>query len=253
MDSVYKGFNFANNAENYRRYRPDYPDQLFHYLAMLSDNHENAWDVATGNGQAAIGLAQSFSKVYASDISTRQLENAHQRKNIKYFVGRAEQCKFPDESMDIITVAQALHWFDIDKFFAEAKRILKPGGILAVWNYQLLQINHEVDAVIRHLYENVLKNYWPNQRETLENNFSDYQFPFQTIPTPDFKVEKTWTFDQVIGYLNSWSATQNYIQQEQKNPISQLSQKLIFAWCDTNHMKKVQWPIKLTVCRKPES
>ena len=230
MESLYKGFDNTSNAENYRRYRPDYPERLFHYLAMLSDNHDAAWDVATGNGQAAIGLAQHFSTVYASDISSRQLEFAHKRSNIQYIVGKAEQGKFPDESIDIITVAQSLHWLDIDKFFSEAKRILRPGGVLAVWYYQLLEISLEVDAVIRYFHDQVLSDYWPIQRKALDNNFADYQFPFATIATPDFTIEKTWTFDKVLGHLNCWSATQNYIQQEGKNPLEPLRQKLASAW-----------------------
>ncbi|NVK21233.1 MAG: class I SAM-dependent methyltransferase [Kangiellaceae bacterium] len=243
---------FSANSSGYRQFRPDYPNELFQYLAMLSDGHDKAWDVATGTGQAAKGLAVHFEKVFASDISEGQLKQAEQKNNIQYFVGSAEQTKIPDASIDIISVAQALHWFDTEPFFQQVDRVLKPGGLLAVWSYQLFSINSEIDAITHRLYSHTLKGYWSPRRKLIETNYQTIDFPYNMLSVPNFYIEKTWSFDQVIGYLNTWSAVKRYMEQEEANPVAAIKQKLAFAWCDTHHMKKIKWPLNLIVCRKPQ-
>lgn len=243
---------FSQIAGEYQKFRPDYPSELFQYLAMLCDEHNNAWDVATGTGQSAYKLAQHFDRVFASDISAKQIEHAKQKSNINYFVGSAEDAKLPDNSLDIITVSQALHWLDIDQFFQQVERVLRPGGILAVWSYQLFEVNSHLDSIIHKLYNETLDGHWSQRRLMLDNNFADVEFPYPKIEAQAFKMEQTWSFDHVKGYLNTWAGVQNYIQKEQASPLEGIEEQLRFAWCDTNHLKKVAWPLHLIVCRKPE-
>lgn len=243
---------FSKIAGEYQKYRPDYPNDLFQYLAMLCDEQNNAWDVATGTGQSAYKLAQHFDRVYASDISSEQIEQAQKKVNIKYFVGSAEDAKFPDNSLDLISVAQALHWFDIDKFFLQVERVLRPGGILAVWSYQRFEVNSHIDKLIEQLYSKTLEGFWSERKLMINDNYSEVVFPYEKIEAQDFYMEQTWSFEHVKGYLNTWSAVRSYLAQEKMNPILEIEEALKFAWCDTNHLKKVRWPLKLIICRKPE-
>ena len=252
MGSMLDNNYFSKDPDSYRQFRPEYPAELFRYLAMLCNEHELAWDVGTGSGQAAIGLAPHFEKVFASDISQPQLKSAIRKSNINYYMGSAENIKAVDGSIDIITVGQALHWFDVEQFFEQVDRVLKPGGILAVWCYELFNINADLDLIIHNLYQKKLKDYWPTERKLVENGYNDITLPYPLIPVPEFSMEQTWSFPQVIGYINTWTAVKNFIEQEEYNPVDQLLKKITFAWCDTGHMKKIKWPLNLMVCRKPD-
>ncbi|HYG50327.1 MAG TPA: class I SAM-dependent methyltransferase [Flavobacteriales bacterium] len=177
---------FSNHAAAYKKYRPNYPPELFKYLSSLVNEHNLAWDCGCGNGQAATGLATHFKNVYATDPSQQQINQAAQHLKITYKVEKAENCSLPGSSVDIITVAQALHWFDLPVFYTEVKRVLKPGGILAAWGCGVAQVNPEIDTVTNHFHNHTLNDYWQAENRIVEKEYSTIPFPFRLIETPAF-------------------------------------------------------------------
>ena len=185
--------NFSSQADHYQRYRPSYPPELFEFIVAQVKEKDMAWDCATGNGQTAKGLAPHFNKVFATDISQKQLDNAYQAGNIFYSVQPAEQTIFLNNSFDLIAVSQALHWFHFDEFYAEVIRIGKPEAILAAWTYSLLRISKEIDALIEDLHYNILHNYWDDERKYVDDEYRNIPFPFKKIDAPLFNIEYRWS------------------------------------------------------------
>lgn len=224
--------NFSDQADSYARYRPGYPKELFSF----SENHlitkERAWDCGTGNGQVAVEISRFMKRVDATDISREQLNNAVTGPNIFYSQQPAEKTNFPDKSFDLITVAQAIHWFDFDLFYNEVKRCLKPGGLIAVIGYGLFHINDKADEVIQELYSDYLGNYWDPERKYLEENYRTIPFPFQEIQTPSFEHKLEWKFEHLVGYLKSWSAVKHYEKERGVNPVDLIREKLYVAYGD---------------------
>lgn len=201
-----------------------------------------AWDCATGNGQAARILAGHFKKVMATDISQKQLDHAYQAENIFYSLSPAEKTSFADNAFDLITVAQALHWFDRDKFCNEVKRVTKPGGILAVWGYNLLTVSPKIDKLVRSFYTGVVGPYWDEARKLVEQEYRTINFPFREIQVPAFHYNTWWTIQHLEGYLNTWSATQQYIKRKEVNPVSSFIKQVAPYW---NTKKEISFPIFL--------
>ncbi|MGK5085380.1 class I SAM-dependent methyltransferase [Bdellovibrionota bacterium FG-1] len=239
---------FSKKSGAYAKFRPKYPDLLFRYLASLVDEHELAWDVGTGNGQAAVKIADHFKRVVATDPSAKQISSAARRPNVEYRVGTAEKPVFKDRSLDLITVAQAFHWFRQDEFFAEAKRMLKPGGVLALWCYELIKISPEIDAVIHKLYKDILGPYWEKERALVEEGYRNVVFPFKEITAPQFEITAEWSFAHLIGYLGTWSALQAYVQAQKSNPLEAMYGELKTAWGDAPK-RSVRWEIGMRVGR----
>ncbi len=242
---------FSSIAQEYQRNRPMYPSEVFQYLAMVCDNHELAWDVGTGTGQAASQLAKQFDEVVATDESLEQISHAKPEPNIRYRKETAEQSTLEDCSVDLITVAQALHWFDFDNFMQEVDRVLKPGGIFAAWCYDLVRINANIDKTIKVLYEDILGDYWSERRRWIEQGYNNFVFPHPLLSPPSLNMEITWSYKQFADYLRTWSAVQKYKVMEGDDPVNQILQPLEFAWCDTGHMKKCVWPLQFKIFRKP--
>lgn len=234
--------NFSAYAQQYAKFRPTYPDELFDFLTSIISNKKAAWDCGTGNGQVAVKLSEHFKKVYATDISRRQIANAPNKANIFYKIEPAEKTSFGADQFDLITVAQAIHWFNFDKFYAEAKRTLKPEGIIAVIGYSLIQINPEIDEVIKKLYKDILHNYWDKERTYINKLYRTIPFPFTEITTPAFSNIFHWTFEELKGYLNTWSAVQHYIKENSTNPVELIEDDLISAW-GKSERKAVHFPI----------
>lgn len=227
---------FSGHASLYASFRPTYPAALFDYIDQFVPQKDRAWDCATGNGQIAQHLAARYTEVIATDISKKQLANAFQANNIRYQVGPAERTFFPSQYVNLITVGQALHWFDRDAFFSEAKRVLVPDGIFAAIGYSFLHINPAVDQLILHFYSKVVGPYWDEARKLVEEKYASIDFPFEEIPVPSFSIETKWTLPQLLGYLESWSATQKFIQTRQFNPITQIEDDLKKIWpADQTH------------------
>ncbi len=234
---------FSSQSVDYSKFRPTYPPALFEYLSKISPNQDLVWDCATGNGQAALALARHFKKVIATDPSQKQIENASPAPNIEYRVGSAEASGLSTESFDLITVAQAFHWLKQDLFFAETKRLLKPGGKLAFWCYELAEVNPAVDACVMKLYNGTLGAYWEPNRKLVEEGYQNVKVPFDEIKPPDFAMSASWSLKHFVGYLSTWSALQTYIKKNHSNPLEAIYPELKDLWGDDP--KEVTWKLAL--------
>ncbi|MEP7373871.1 MAG: class I SAM-dependent methyltransferase [Chitinophagaceae bacterium] len=235
--------NFSRQSDIYARYRPSYPQALYDFILSHASNKEAAWDCGTGNGQAAKELSRSFTKVFATDISQKQIEKAVQADNIFYSVQPAEQTNFPDNSFDLVTVAQALHWFRFDEFYKEIKRVTKPGGIFAGWTYSLLRITDEINALIEDHHYKTLDGYWDDERKYVDEEYRNIPFPFKKINVPAFIIEYNWTIEELEGYLNTWSGLQKFITKNNYNPVDGLIQRIKPYW--KQEQMKVIFPVHL--------
>lgn len=233
---------FSRQANQYAAFRPTYPKELYDFIFSHVTSFTTAWDVGTGNGQVARDLSGRFEKVVASDISAKQLENAYQAENIYYFQ-TGETILFSGRRFDLICVAQAIHWFDREKFYSEVKRVGKPNAIVAVWGYSLLSIDQEIDALIRDFYTNIIGPYWNKERKLIDEEYKTIEFPFSEIPTPGFNFSFQWSLDELQGYINTWSSVQNYIQTHNINPVDNLIAR-IQPWWNAEKME-VKFPLFL--------
>lgn len=242
---------FSAFAGRYADFRPSYPAGLFDYLAGLAPNRKLAWDCAAGNGQASVGLAGHFDRVVATDASREQIASAKPHPRIDYRVAPAENCGLPTNSVSLVTVAQALHWFNLDAFYAEAKRVLEPGGVLAVWSYGINHVEGEaVDRLVQDYYSNKVGPYWPPERRLVEDGYRSLPFPLEELPVPPIRMEERWTLDQLVGYFSTWSATNRCIKATGTNPLEPLSEALAGVWGDPATPRVVSWPLALRVGRK---
>lgn len=178
--------NFSKQSNQYAKYRPTYPNAFFEHLKGLMSTHENAWDCGTGNGQVAVQLANTFENVYASDISASQIANAPILRNVHYSIQAAEQTSFQDDFFDLIVVAQAIHWFDFEKFYDEVRRTAKDGALIVVIGYGRVEISPEIDAIVNHFYHDVIGKYWDAERRYIDENYQTIPFPFEEIKAPHF-------------------------------------------------------------------
>jgi SAM-dependent methyltransferase len=241
---------FSGHAADYAQFRPRYPQALFTYLASLAPATGLAWDCATGNGQAAVALASRFERVIATDASAAQIESAEPYERVEYRVAPAEGSRLGADTVDLITVAQALHWFDIAGFFVEAQRVLKPGGVVAVWAYGFLAVSLEVDELVNHFYHTTTGPFWPPERETIERGYRDIVLPFPEVTPPRFEMAEEWRLDQLLGYLRTWSATQKFIAARGFDPVVSLGEQLRPAWGAAEQARVVRWPLSLRVGRR---
>lgn len=238
---------FSELASGYGRFRPDYSSDLFDYLGSLTPEHKLAWDCATGTGQAALSLTDHFAAVVATDASRQQIEQAKSHPCVEYRVAAAENSGLEAGSVDLITVAQALHWFDIPKFMLEAKRVLKAKGVIAVWTYNLFRMTPEIDAVIDHLYWNILDGYWAPERKMVESGYADLDMPFQEVNLPRFEMRANWSLPQLLGYLGTWSAIGKYRKMRGVDPLEESAASLQQLWGDVTAEKKISWPLSVRV------
>ena len=242
---------FSKQAEIYLKARPTYPDELYDYLAGISPTHNLCWDCATGNGQAAVPLAKHFKKVIATDGSKSQIDNAVKRENIEYRVGTAEESGLEPGSVDLITVAQAAHWFKLDLFYKEAQRIMVPNGVLAIWTYSEARINKELDDLMEWFMYDLLHDYWPDGRWLVRGKYEALEFPFEQLPTPQFYCRLNWNKLQMLDYVRSWSSYNKYVSKHGTDPIEMLLPKLNLLWND-RETKLVEWPLHMK-CAKLNS
>jgi SAM-dependent methyltransferase len=240
---------FSTQASDYARYRPRYPSGLFKQLAKACAGHELAWDCGTGNGQAAVALAPFFAKVVATDPSQKQLAEAAPAPKVEYRQAAAEESGLEPNSVDLITVAQAFHWFRQAEFFRECERVAKPGCLLAVWCYELAEITPEVDRVVMSLYRDVLGPYWEKERRLVEEGYRNEKFPFEEITAPRASMSAEWSLADLIGYLGTWSAFQKYHKEKGFDPRVSLMPNFQKAWGDQSVPKLVTWPLSLRLFR----
>jgi ubiquinone/menaquinone biosynthesis C-methylase UbiE len=240
--------NFSEIANAYSKYRPHYPVSLYHFIYRHVYHFDTAWDCGTGNGQVAAALAEHFTQVYATDLSEQQLANAIQKDNIFYKTSRAEKTDFGDNSFDLITVGQAIHWFDFEAFYKEVNRVARPDAIIAAWTYSLIRADPETNAVIDNFYTNIIGPYWDPERKYIDEAYTTIPFPFEELPAPELEITDEWTLQHLLGYLDSWSAVQHYKEKNDSNPIDQIRPALAANW-DEGEYRKVSFPIHMRIGR----
>src|SRR5437870_6150820 len=237
---------FSKQAADYAKFRPRYPHEMFEYLGSLAPRRQLAWDCDTGNGQAAVGLATVFERVIATDASEKQIANAQSHERVEYRVTRAEKSDLESASIDLIMVAQALHWFDLDRFYDEVRRVLKKNSVLAASAYNLLHVEPAIDEVVNRYYYEVVGTFWPPERKLVEQ-FADLPFPFSEIQAPSFEMIAQWNLKHLVGYLRSWSAPQRFIAANQRDPLEEIAGELRVAWGNPQQARSVVWPLTLRV------
>ena len=239
---------FSEHAAIYRSARPHYPNALFEWLAGRAREKKLAWDCGCGNGQASVALAAYFRQVVATDPSAAQIANAEPCENVEYRVEPGERTTLADNSVDLVTVAQALHWFDLNQFYSEVKRVLKPHGLIAVWTYADCSISPQIDRVKDHLYVDVLGNYWPPERRLVESGYVTLPFPFMELSNlPKFSMIVHWNAEEFLNYLRSWSATQRYLKTHHSDPVEMIRSDLLAAWENPQEQREVSWGLSLRV------
>ncbi|MBS1486556.1 MAG: class I SAM-dependent methyltransferase [Bacteroidetes bacterium] len=231
---------FSGHAHQYATFRPTYPTALYEFIYSLIKNFDNAWDAGTGNGQVASVLGKKFKKVEATDISEKQLKYAAVADNIAYSLA-GETTPFSAAHFDLITVAQAIHWFDREKFFQEVRRVGKPGAVVAVWGYGLLSINEAIDPIIKNFYVNVIGPYWDKERKLVDEAYKTISFPFQEIPCPPFSFSFEWAPEELHGYLTTWSSVQKFMKEKNSNPVDGLMAAVRQNW--KSGKMKINFPL----------
>lgn len=240
---------FSEVAARYAEFRPTYPAELFAWLASLCEEHESAWDCATGSGQAAAGLAKHFKQVIATDASAEQIAHAGAPANVSLRVAPAEASGLADHSIDLVTVAQAAHWFDLPRFFAEVQRVLKPGGVLALWGYGRLDLPGGMDEIFQRFYGETIGPYWPPERKWIDDGYRSLDFPFSEIAAPDFFIEVKWDLARLLDYLSTWSAVKRYRSDKGVDPLPALKAELQPLWGKPETARQLKWPLFLRVGR----
>lgn len=234
---------FSGHAVDYAKFRPSYPDALFDWIAARTAGHDLAWDCGCGNGQATEPLAAHYAHVVGTDLSPQQIAQAKPHARIDYRTAPAEQSGLADASVDLVTVAQALHWFDFDRFYAEVRRVLKPGGAIVAWTYQLLRSDSAVDALLLDFYGRVLGPYWPPERKWVDAGYRGMPFPFNRLEPPALEIRLQWTLPDLLAYLGTWSATQRFIKATGADPVPALGERLTPAW--GGGKREIVWPIAI--------
>jgi hypothetical protein len=239
---------FSHRASEYSRFRPDYPPELYAFVYRHVSRFEAAWDAGTGSGQVAGTLALSFGKVYATDASERQIAQAVIKENIEYFVSPSESVPIPSGCIDLITAAQALHWFRHDLFYAEVRRVSREGAFIAAWAYGLPSVSPAIDPVIRGFNTEVIGPYWPKERMYVDNGYETIPFPFERLPTPPFFIEKKRSLDSFLGYVSTWSAVREFMERRGEDPLIPFERELAPLW-GAEEEKTVRWPLFLLMGR----
>jgi len=238
---------FSAQSDLYAKYRPDYPKELYDHILSFVKEKNIAWDCATGNGQAAVVLANHFKKVIATDISAAQIENAVLKENIEYIVCPAESTLFADNTFDLVTVAQAYHWFKWDAFKKEVTRVCKPGAVIAVWMYDRTAIE-KVEPVVHDFYKNIAGPYWDDERKYVDEKYTTVDFDFELLPVKEFKPVLLWQRENLLGYISTWSAVQKYIKTNGRSPLAIIEAEIKKLWPE-DEIKEVVFPVYLKLGR----
>lgn len=239
---------FSRQAAAYRRYRPAYPRALIEFVAAQAPGRRLAVDCATGNGQAAVALAAHFDAVLAVDGSASQLSRAERHARVHYAAGIAEQLPLGERCAELVVAAQAAHWFDFGRFNAECRRVLAPGGVVAVWTYEKFRVNTAIDAVVDDFYVNVVGGDWPAERRYVEQGYRTLPFPWRELSAPAFQLETDWDLQQVLGYLATWSSVQRHKDRTGGDPLQALEPRLAAVWPRSVALR-LRWPIHLRIGR----
>ena len=243
---------FSPLASVYSEFRPTYPSALLDYVTRLCRQRTAAWDCACGSGQATTALAERFDRVFATDASAKQIASAPAHPRIVYSVATAEASGLDAESVDLVAVAQAAHWFDLTHFYAEVQRVLRPRGVLALWSYGPLHVeSDDIDRLVQSFYYDIVGPFWPPERQLVDEGYRELPFPYADIPPPPLQMQQQWPLARLAGYIRSWSATGRYIDQHGHDPVTELEARLAPLWGEAQRERQVEWPLALRTGRKP--
>ncbi len=240
---------FSQLADAYRAFRPEYPGEMFRWLAQVAPRRDSALDCGCGTGQATVALARYFQVVYGVDPSAEQIGQAVGHERVRYLVAPAEATGLPEGSQDLVIVAQALHWFDLERFYGEVRRVARQGAVFAAITYGLFTLTPELNLILLRLYRDILGSYWPPERRHVDAGYRTLPFPFTEIEPPEFAMTAEWHFDHLIGYLSTWSAVKEYRARTGNDAILSVADELRAAWGDPGDTKRVAWPLSLRVGR----
>ncbi len=241
---------FSPIAANYAVARPAYPAELFQWLASVAPSRTLAWDAGTGNGQAAVALAAHFERVVATDASRDQVVQARVHPRVEFRVALAEDGPGPGaHSVSLVTVAQALHWFDRPRFYRAVRAVTVPGAVVAAWCYGLAEVSSAIDALIEDFYMHTVGPYWPAERRWIEERYETLEFPFARVAAPSFVMRHRWSGAEIVAYLRTWSAVQRYQQARQEDPLIAFAPRLLAAWGGAGAQREVRWPLYLRAGR----
>jgi SAM-dependent methyltransferase len=240
---------FSARSADYAAYRPTYPPALVDYLAGLCAATDVALDAGCGTGQLSVLLAERFEHVIATDASAQQIESAEAHGSVEYRVAPAERSGLPDASVDLVVAAQAAHWFDLPAFYGEARRVGKPGAVLALVTYGVIRADPDIDATVQHFYKHVVGPYWPPERRHVEEGYRSFAFPFDEWTAPPLAIEVQWTASDLIGYADTWSAVRGAEKALGRAPIETFRRDLMQAWGDPHHHRTIRFPLSLRVGR----
>lgn len=240
---------FSQVAVAYAAHRPSYPPALVDFLARLAPARRLAWDAGCGSGQLAVLLADAFERVIATDASGDQIAQATAHPNVEYRRGAAEVSGLPDHVADLAAAAQAAHWFDLPAYYAEVRRVARPGAIVALISYGVVAAGSDLDAVIRPFYRDVLAAYWPPERWHVDDGYRSLPFPFEDLPTPSFEIQRDWGLADLIGYVGTWSAVWALERAQGQGPFATFRRELATAWGPAAAVRPLRWPLTLRVGR----
>jgi SAM-dependent methyltransferase len=240
---------FGRKAEEYARHRPRHPDALLDWVSALAPSRGLAWDCGTGTGQVAIALAERFTHVIATDASEQQIAHAIAHERIEYRVEPASAVTIANGSVDLVTVAAAVHWFDLEPFYAEVKRVAKPGAVIAVWTYWLPIIAPAIDARLAEYTTEIVGASWPERIQRVIDRYETLPFPFEELAAPQFETMAEWDLHALEAYVDTWSATQRYLHEHGHHPIERIHAELEREWDDADTLRTIRWPLYLRVGR----
>jgi SAM-dependent methyltransferase len=241
---------FSRQAKSYARFRPEYPHALYDFLVQLVPSRRLAWDCGTGSGQAARALARYFERVIATDTSAEQLRYSAGPPNVSFRLGEAESGHFEQASVDLVTVAQAAHWFEPWAFYEAVNAALRPSGIIAIWGYGFFRISPEIDAILGPYGREFLRSYWSTGNRIVLEGYREFPFPFINVTAPRFEMSATWDLTRLKGYLDSWSAAQAYKDHIGRDPFDTIAASLSTAWGQAEQQRLISWDLTVLVGRK---
>lgn len=250
MSAVAFKDHFSAVAADYASARPEYPDALFAWIASIAPTRAMVWEAGCGSGQASRGLAAHFDRVHATDPSAQQVAQASAPANVRFAVEPGERCSLPDASVAAVCVAQALHWFDRDAFFAECARVLRPGGVLVAWGYQDIEVPSDVAGANAGLQDEI-RDYWPPERALIDAAYAGFAWPFDPVAAPAFELQVLWTLPRLLGYFSSYSATRRCRDATGRDPVAAHAPALAAAWGDPEAPRALRWPMFVHARRKP--
>lgn len=241
---------FSAAAVHYATARPEYPEALFAWIASIAPTTERVWEAGCGSGQASRDLAEYFDAVYATDPSAAQIAQASAPDNVTFAVEPGERSNLPDAGVDAVCVAQALHWFDRDAFFAECARVLRAGGVLVAWGYQDIEPPATLQAAFD-AFRDEIRAYWPPERALVDSAYTGFDWPFVTLDSPVFEMGADWPLPRLLAYFSSFSAVKRYREATGIDPVARHADDIAAAWGDVDAVQPLRWPLFVHACRKP--